>query len=337
MNTNNLLNEFISLPMQEKETIIRMLIDQLEQHEGQLILIMKELEACQVKNPSCIHCESPHTIKRARIKSVQRYSCNTCHKYWMATNGTSLAGLHKRDLWHNYILAFEKGFSIRKAANEVGISVQTSFRWRHRLLASIACLVPKEVSGIIEVNDFQLPRNTKGQRKSSKFVDQGNNLEGSLLSDTVSVLMSVSRNSKEVISSVIAAKKPEVHQFKKALEGRILPGSTLITPGVNSLNFLIESESIHFLPLSTRKRPKKRDPVNLNTNQIHQQAFHQFLKPFNGVATKYLQNYLNWYHHKEITKLRLDKIQYSIKACLTEDKALKWIEDLSIKDTVIIT
>src|SRR5690606_28135958 len=105
----------------------------------------------------------------------------------------------------------------------------------------------------------------------------------------------------------------------------------------SAFSFLNESDKFIYQPVLSRQRPKKYNPVNLIISQSHAQSFIEFLRPFNGVATKYLQNYLNWFHYKERIKMRVDKIRYSIKACLTGDKAMKWIEDLVIKDAIIIT
>ncbi len=335
MNTNNLLREFGSLPIPEKERIISLLIDQLDLHDGQLDMVMKELESCQIKPPSCIHCGSKSTIKRARIKSIQRYSCNECGKYWMATHGTSLAGLHKRKLWQKYIQVFEKGFSIRKSAQELGISIQTSFRWRHRLLASISDHLPDELSGVIETVNFQMPRNTKGQRKSSNYPEDKNSEQDFQPPQNINVLFSTSRTSNESLSNIIAAEEPDAKQIRKALHGKIQTGSILITQAIDAFSFLKDEEFLQYLPVS--KSTKRKDPVNLNSARAHHQAFREFLLPFNGVATKYLQNYLNWYHHKEMTKMRLDKIRHSIRVCFTGDKAMDWLKNLTIKDTIIIT
>src|SRR5690606_24778977 len=115
--------------------------------------------------------------------------------------------------------------------------------------------------------------------------DQIENGNATVLPDTISVLMSVSRNSHESLSNVIAAEIPDYHQVKKALEGKIHTGSILITPGDEVFSFLNESDKLIYRPVLSRKRQKKHDPVNLDTSQSHTQAFTEFLIPFHGVAT----------------------------------------------------
>ena len=59
----------------------------------------------------------------------------------------------------------------------------------------------------------------------------------------------------------------------------------------------------------------------LNTkkvNNTHKQL-REFLKPFNGVSSKYLQNYLNWYAYMD--KIRISKTvlkQWFISMILTD-------------------
>lgn len=337
MNTNNILQEFSCLSLDEQERLLYLLADQWDHHEGRFDQIVSKLEAVQIKAPACVYCESSQTIKRARIKSVQRFYCKTCHKYWMATHGTSLAGLHKRELWQKYVLAFERGYTIRKAAQELGITIQTSFRWRHRLLASISGIMLEKLSGIIETDDFQMPRNLKGQRKS-KHTQAEHDVESTVtFPKTITVLLASSRSEIATTSRIIGAEKPHSEQIKKALEGRIREGSLLISQENDAFNFLIDEKNIEYLKVPKRKRPRKKNYINLRLVDMHQQSIKQFLLPFHGVATKYLQNYLNWYHYKERIKMRMDKIRHTIFLCLIESGAKDWIQRKIIESTIIIT
>ena len=46
------------------------------------------------------------------------------------------------------------GYSIRKSAKETGISIQTSFDWRHKLLSSFSSVSVEEFKGIVESDDL---------------------------------------------------------------------------------------------------------------------------------------------------------------------------------------
>jgi hypothetical protein len=46
------------------------------------------------------------------------------------------------------------GFSIRKSAQETGISIQYSFDGRHKLLTSFGFVIAVEIQRILEINDL---------------------------------------------------------------------------------------------------------------------------------------------------------------------------------------
>lgn len=337
MKTNHIIQEFSALSYHQKEQLIEFLITQWEGEEGQMVSTMRELEADKICLPQCVYCHSEKTLRRAKIKGIQRYSCKSCGKYWLATHGTCLAGLKKKSLWQSYIMAFLRGLSIRKAAQEVGVCIQTSFRWRHRLLASVSCYLPQSLGGIIESSDFQLPFSRKGQhRNNSSYVKSDISESGKTL-ESVSIILSVCRGKQESVSSVVKADSLNNELVKKAITGKILHGSVHITKDTIPYAQCNSQEVIEHICAKSKGKPKKREPVNLNTALQNQIAFLEFLNPFRGVATKYLQNYLNWYHYKEYTKMRFDKVKQSLVASLTSNKAKDWLENLTINDTIIIT
>ncbi len=337
MKTNNIIQEFSALSYHEKEQLIEFLINQWEAEEGSMASIVRELEADQICLPQCVYCHSEKTLRRAKIKGIQRYSCKSCGKYWMATHGTSLGGLQKKYLWQSYINAFLKGLSIRKAALEVGLCIQTSFRWRHRLLSSISCYLPQSIGGIIESADFQMPFNRKGHhRKSSSYV-KSDIPESGKTPESVIIILSVCRGKQESVSSVVKASSLNDEQVKKAITGRILHGSVHITKDTIPYAQCHNQEVIEHLCAKSKGKTRKRELVNLNAALQNQIAFLDFLNPFRGVATKYLQNYLNWYHYKEYTKMRFDKVRQALIASLGSNQAKDWFENLTINDTIIIT
>jgi transposase-like protein len=337
MKTNHIIQEFSFLSYPQKERLIAFLIDQLEVEEGQMVSIMRELEAGQISLPQCVHCLSEKTLRRAKIKGIQRYSCKSCGKYWLATHGTSLAGLQKKSLWQNYIQAFLRGQSIRKAAQEVGVCVQTSFRWRHRLLSSISCYLPQSIGGIVESADFQLPFSRKGQRKNIASHLNSERSEPGKTPESVSIILSVCRGNRESVSSVIKASSLNSDHVKKAITGKILHGSVHITKDTIPYAHCNNLEVIEHLCAKSQGKLRKREPINLNTAQQNQNTFLDFLIPFKGVATKYLQNYLNWHHYKEYTSMRIDKAKQIMIASLGCSDAKDWLENLIINDTIIIT
>ena len=94
------------------------------------------IEAEFAKAPTCGHCGSEEFSKWGVASGMKRYKCETCERTFNALTGTPLAHLQKREKWLEYARAIVDGLSLRKAAKRVGVHLETSFRWRHRFLAT---------------------------------------------------------------------------------------------------------------------------------------------------------------------------------------------------------
>ena len=53
---------------------------------------------------------------------------------------------------------------IKKIAKEIGISIPTSFDWRHKILSSLSDFAPQTLSGIVECDELELALSNKGDR-----------------------------------------------------------------------------------------------------------------------------------------------------------------------------
>jgi hypothetical protein len=79
-------------------------------------------------------------------KVVLRTLAKRQGKFWFA--------LKKKDKVRTYLYCLLSGYSIRKSAKETGISVQTSFDWRHKLLTGFSVVSPAGFEGIVESDDL---------------------------------------------------------------------------------------------------------------------------------------------------------------------------------------
>lgn len=86
------------------------------------------IEARFSENAQCPHCQD------VRVRPWGR-SCG-------------LARLRKRSAWLAYASALADGVSVRKAAARSGVSVPTSFRWRHRFLMEPMDTKAEVVTGV---------------------------------------------------------------------------------------------------------------------------------------------------------------------------------------------
>ena len=105
------------------------------------------------------------TLEKARyVQTASLLRCKDCKRTFNALTGTSLARLKRRDAWNAYMDALVNGLSIRNAAKAAKIAQNTSFRWRHRMLAAPRVLKDVEMDGIVEVDETYFLESLKGSK-----------------------------------------------------------------------------------------------------------------------------------------------------------------------------
>ena len=134
------------------------------------------------------------------------------------------------------------------------------------------------------------------------------------------VVTAVQRNGDKFLTAV-ETKRLTKKDIEKVFEGKLADNTTLITDKHPSYKAFAKDNSIikHKTLLAKDHVDKKDKSIHLQrVNNTHKQV-RDFLKPFNGVSSKYLQNYLNWYAY--IDKLRNSKTmikQWFITMLLTD-------------------
>jgi transposase-like protein len=110
---------------------------------------------------TCPHCKDERIRANGILKGVQRYLCNGCGKNFSETTGKFWFALKKKDKINKYLYCLLSGYSNRKSAKETGVSIQTSFDWRHKLLTSFSSVSVSSFEGIVERDDLFFPISEK--------------------------------------------------------------------------------------------------------------------------------------------------------------------------------
>ena len=92
------------------------------------------------------------------------YQCRECLKWYSETTGTPLWDIKLKSKWQSYLRCMEQGMPIKKIAKEIGISIQTSFDWRHKILSSLSSFAPQILSETVECDEMELALSNKGSR-----------------------------------------------------------------------------------------------------------------------------------------------------------------------------
>lgn len=112
----------------------------------------------------CKKCGSKNIRKRGFSGSKQRYQCNICKKCFIETTSEAIYNSSINfDVWLSYIRCFVSGATVRKSAQDCGISTPTSFSLRHKILRAIhADFVTRHPGFKIAISEDFLPVNWKG-------------------------------------------------------------------------------------------------------------------------------------------------------------------------------
>lgn len=221
----------------------------------------------------CPHCKSVSITRHGKTRNKQRYRCKTCKKTFIASTGTPLHGLHKTSKLEKYYHAIYKGLSVREAARYVKISKNTSFAWRHKLLASLNSeTIINENTSVCAITEIQQEYSAKGRKKTP---EQNRSRTRTLLikkGTQISLQKLQAKSPKKHIIKILSQAPP--HQLVIQIPSKLLTASTK-----TCLEKQLYSKKDHIhLAIKTQKK-----------------SISQWMQRFKGVASKYLQQYWNWY------------------------------------------
>lgn len=264
----------------------------------------------ETKAVSCPHCKSDRIRANGKLKGVQRYVCNGCKKNFSQTTGKFWFAIKKKDKLNRYLYCLLSGYSIRKSAKETGISIQTSFDWRHKLLTSFSSVSVEEFQGIVESDDLFFAYSEKGNRNLDRKPRQrGEKATKSGISDEkVAVVATCDRSGNKDFK---VAKRGRISKkdLDRVLSGKLDKVDVLCSDSHRSYGAFAKANTITHKKFNASKGQRTVDKVyhvqNVNNMDMR---LRKFMDSFNGVATKYLQNYLNWFLVLEKIKNSTSKI-----------------------------
>lgn len=264
------------------------------------------------KAVSCPHCSCNGIRANGNLKGVQRYVCNGCKKNFSQTTGKFWFGIKKKAKLNRYLYCLLSGYSIRKSAKETGISIQTSFDWRHKLLTSFSSVSVEEFQGIVESDDLFFAYSEKGNRNLNRKPKQRGEKasKAGISNEKVAVVATCDRSGNKDFK-VVTRGRISKKDLDDILKGKLDKIEVLCSDSHRSYGAFAKANTITHKKFNASKGQRTVDKVyhvqNVNNMDMR---LRKFMDSFNGVATKYLQNYLNWF-------LVLEKIKNSTNKMAT--------------------
>jgi len=271
----------------------------------------------------CPHCNCGDVTANGRLKGVQRYRCKGCGKNFSETTGKFWYNLQKRDKVSHYLYCMLSGMSIKRTAKEVGIAIQTSFDWRHKLLTAFSTVAPKGFEGIVESDDLFFPYSEKGRRNLDRPARKrgGKATKAGISDEKVAVIATCDRSGNKDFK-VATRGRISKEDVQKAIGNKIQGAEVLCSDAHRSYTAFakaIDAEHKKFIA-SKGQRAVDRVYHVQNVNAMDRRL-RKFMAGFNGVATKYLQNYLNWFLVLEKIKRSTERMAMVTAIALTSNSA----------------
>lgn len=286
---NSYLDQVDSLTVEQRETLLERLTKKTS-----LEIVQYEIEKRIENDPVCPHCQSTHIQRWGSTNNLQRFRCYDCRKTFTGLSGTFLANLRHKDKWLDYMTAMIAGESLRKAAKACGIHLTTSFRWRHRFLAAPNNQKADLFRGIVEADETYFLESFKGNRNLSRPPrKRGGKAKKRGLSPEQIPVMVVRDRYGATTDSILP--KVTAETVGAVLKPVLAEDALLCTDGSTVYKALAKSAGIehHALIASEGKRVKEKVFHIQNVN-AYDSRLKSWMIRFNGVATKYLPNYLGW-------------------------------------------
>ena len=251
----------------------------------------------------CPRCQGTQLYRHGAANGLQRFRCRDCGRTFNSLTGTPLARLRQKDKWLAYLACVLDSLTVRKAAEIINVNKNTSMRWRHRFLSATREDRPSSLNGIVEADETFLPESHKGARNLRRPARKrgGKASKRGISHEQVCILVARDRggNTCDFVTGYGPVTKAQLLTHLAP----ILASDALLVTDANAAYqaFAKQTGIAHaFVNLSAgvrvagHARGARTGIIHVQNVNAYHSRFHEWLRRFHGVATRYLPNYLGW-------------------------------------------
>ena len=290
----------------------------------------------------CPKCKKKHFIKYGFFNGIQRYKCKECnHTFSKVTD--SLYMYSKKDLkvWLKFIEMTFDQMSLRACSLSLGISVDTAFTWRHKLLYALSEINKVgKLKGHVHMESTTIGANNKGNYKKNKpnYINGTKRLFRFLDADNIEVIGVRSSENEMILVPNRIIKYPyskrtlEKEEHYKNKIGCKITSKTYIKSYRSNNIIKIAVKHNNKLPEEIKIKNGYTDMEEHRKNNIYpfvndnldndkiiknlNRNINYWLDCYKGVSTKYLQQYFNLI----VQKNKINDSEYSNSYKLVNNK-----------------
>jgi transposase-like protein len=253
---------------------------------------------------ACVHCGSVSVKRNGKYRSRQRYLCKDCGKTFNDMTNTPFAGSHYPEKWMQYIEMMVEGYSLPKIAKRLDIHISTAFYWRHKILNALGMHGFNQLTGIVESDETFFRESMKGRevthRKAKKRGEKDD--KRGISNQKIAVVVAQDRNGNSIARKA-GTGRVKAEEIDTVIGGFIHPSSLLCTDTATNYKKFAKIKKLQHEPVNERQKQRVKKGI---FHIQHVNNFHNRLKKwmerFQGVATKYLDNYLYWFRWLDLGK-----------------------------------
>lgn len=187
------------------------------------------------------------------------------------------------------------GLSLRKTAETCGIHRNTAFVWRHKILDALRSMLKTvKLEGIVEADETFFQLSFKGNHKKSKsFTMPRNAKHRGISKEQVCIPCAIDRNGHS-LAKIATLGRVRTIDLHRIYDDRIKEDSIICTDKMNSYVRFAKKNGFELVQLKSGKA--KRGIYHIQHINAYHNGLKRFIRPFNGVSTRHLNNYLAWNH-----------------------------------------
>ncbi|MGK5007275.1 IS1595 family transposase [Janthinobacterium sp. LB2P70] len=243
----------------------------------------------------CPACNSSHVHRHGHAHGLQRYRCVPCGRTFDALTGTPLAHLRHKTLWLDYADCLLASDSVRKAASQLGVHRNTTFRWRHRFLSLAKTDRPHGLHGIAEADELYLLESEKGSRNMTRPARRrGSHAHKRGISNEQVCILVARDRTGQTLDFVTGKGALTKAQLRHCLLSMIDKDVLLVTDGHAAYRAFAREAGISHQAVNLRAGIRVQGAAHVQNVNAYHSRLRQWMGPFHGVATRYLPNYLGW-------------------------------------------
>ncbi|MFD1777205.1 IS1595 family transposase [Fredinandcohnia salidurans] len=250
------------------------------------------------KGLACIHCGSMSVKRNGKYRSRQLYLCKDCGKTFNDMTGSPLSGTKYPHKWIEYYKMMIDGLSLPKIAKALDIHISTAFYWRHKILYAVRTLGHQTLQGIVESDETFFLESDKGK----KTIIHRKARKRGISKEQICVVVAHDRNG-QILSQKAGKGRISAIQLDQVLGRHIDTSALLCTDTATNYKKFAVMKGLQHEPINVSKKEYKKKGIY---HIQHVNGYHKRLKKwmdrFQGVATKYLDNYLFWHRFLELNK-----------------------------------